>query len=141
MDKNKQQIRLIPTRHPHVFNVQLNLEHQTRYIGQLNLSGEGTYLTTRKDKHLFRKTQSLGINYALLSNEEIKFKRISISFNGKKLCSTREYFLKKGKAFQFSNKSFDLQIFVPIDELNINAVKRFEQTTGRQESLFSGTAA
>lgn len=139
-NKSNKQIALIATKHPHVFNVKLNLEHQSRFIGVVDISHEGTFLTTKTLKHLFRKTNSLGINYSLLSDDNIKFKWIVISYNGQKLISTRNYFLKKGKAYQFSNKGYELQIFVPIDELNLQTVKRFEQSFVIQEDLFNQVA-
>ena len=133
-------ICLVPTKHSHVFQVQLNLEYQTRYIGKIDTAGDGTFYTTRSEKHLFRKTNSLGINYSLLSDELIKFKWIVIFCNGQKLISTRNYYLKKGKAFQFPNKGFELQVFVPIDELNEKTAQQFEQSFGVQESLFTNVA-
>jgi len=129
-------IQLVPTKSFHIFNIQLNLESQTRFIGKFDTAGEGTFYTSRETKHLFRKTHSLGINYSLLSDESIKFKWIVISYNGQKLYSTRNYFLKKGKSFQFSNKGFELQIFVPLEELNYNTANRFENSLGVQEELF-----
>ena len=102
--------------------------------------GEGTLIITRSEKHLFRKTNSLGISYPLLIDETIRFKTIVIIYNGKKLYSTREYFLKKGKAFQFSNRGFELQLFVCLDELNINTVRKFEESTGFQQGLFDNAA-
>jgi hypothetical protein len=134
--KSNQQIALIATKHSHIFTVQLNLGFQTRYIGKIDSAGEGTFITNRSEKHLFRKTNSLGINYSLLVDESIQFKNIVINYQGKKLYSTRNYFLKKGKAFQFSNKGFELQIFVPLDELNLQTVKRFEQSFDIQDDLF-----
>lgn len=138
--KSNQQIALIATKYSHLFTVQLNLEHQTRYIAKLDAVGEGTLIITRSEKHLFRKTNSLGISYPLLIDETIRFKNIVIIYNGKKLYSTREYFLKKGKAFQFSNRGFELQLFVCLDELNINTVRKFEESTGFQQGLFDNAA-
>ncbi len=124
--KNKKLLELIPTKYPSVFNVQLNLEHQTRFIGKIDLAGEGTFTTSRTEKHLFRKTNSLGINYNLLADKKIPFKWIVIDYCGRKLISTRNYFVKKGKAFQFCKKGFELQIFVSVDELNIHKAREFE---------------
>lgn len=133
-------IRLVPTKHSHVFQVQLNLEQQTRYIGKIDTAGDGMFYTTRSEKHLFRKTNSLGLSYSLLSDENIRFKWIVFFYNGQKLTSTRNYFLKRGKVFQFSHKGFELQIFVPLDELNLQTVRRFEQSFGVQEDLFNQVA-
>ncbi len=144
MDKNKNLIELIPTKYPSVFNVQLNLEHQTRFIGKIDFAGEGTFTTSRTERHHFRKTNSLGINYNLLADEKIPFKWIVIDYSGKKLISTRNYFLKKGKAFQFGKKGFEVQIFVCIDELNIHTAREFEASQTIQGNLFpvpSGEAA
>lgn len=135
--KTKELIQLIPTEHSHVFQVKLNLDNQTRYIGKLDTAGEGTFFTNRTEKHLFKKLHALGINYFLLSHSSIPFKNIVINYCGQKLQSTREYFLKKGKTFQFSKKGFELQQFVPIDELNLKTVRFFEQSNGFQEDLFN----
>jgi len=140
MKNSKELISLIPTNHSNVYNVRLNLDFQTRFIGKLDMAGDGTFITTRKENHLFRKTNSLGINYSLLSAPDIHFKNICISYNGKNLRSTREYFLKKGKVFQFAGKGFELQCFVPIDEINMNTAKQFERSFCVQDDLFSSVA-
>lgn len=131
-------LSLVKTQHPNVYDVKLNLDFQTRYIGKLDAAGEGTFITSRKENHLFRKNNSLGVNYDLLSSADIHFKNICITYNGKKYNSTREYFLKKGKAFQFSNKGFELQLFVPLIELNIKTAKEFENQF--DDDLFSSVA-
>jgi hypothetical protein len=136
-DKSKKLIKLIPTKYSHVFDVKLNLEFQTRFIGKVDTSGEGTFITTRKEKHLFRKTNSLGINYALLADESIPFKWIVINYNERGLITTRNYYLQKGKAFQFSKKNFELQSFVPLTELNRKTAEQFEKSNGKQDDLFA----
>ena len=137
MSNNKKLLELIPTKYPSVFNVSLDLEHQRRSIGKIDFAGEGTFTTLRNERHLFRKTNSLGINYHLLADEKIPFKWIVIDYCGRKLISTRNYFLKKGKAFQFSKKGFELQIFVPINELNIHTAREFEAKQTIQGNLFA----
>ena len=134
----KKLIELIPTKYHSVYNIQLNLEAQTRYIGKLDTAGEGTFTTTRKENHLFRKTQSLGINYDFLADKSVKYKWIVISYCGKQLISTRDYFLKKGRAFQFNQKGFELQIFVPVDEMNIRTAREFD--SAQTLSLFGELA-
>lgn len=138
--QSRELISLIPTKHSNVFNVQLNLDCQTRFIGKIDKAGEGTFLTNRTENHLFRKLNALGINHFLLSHSSIPFKKIVINYCGKKLYSTREYFLKKGKTFQFSKKGFEVQQFVPIDELNLKTVRYFERSTGFQDDLFQYVA-
>ncbi|MBM3712194.1 MAG: hypothetical protein FJW56_01965 [Actinobacteria bacterium] len=135
--KSKQLISLIATKIPHLFNVYLNLDYQTRFIGKIDTAGEGTFFTNRTEKHLFRKLNALGINHYLLTHSTIPFKNIVINYCGKKLHSTREYFLQKGKTFQFSQKGFELQQFVPIDELNLKSVRFFERSSSYQQELFT----
>ena len=122
----KKLIELIPTKHHSVFTVQLNLESQTRWIGKYDVAGEGTYVAQRQQKHLFRKTNSLGINHSLLVDESIPFKWIVIDFEGRKLVTTRLYFLSFGKCFRFGNKGFELQCFLPLESFGINKARGFE---------------
>lgn len=135
--KTNKLIQIIPTKRPNIFTVQLNLLHQTRYIGKLDTTGDGTFSTKRKEEHIFKKLNALGLSHSLLTDDSIKFNRIVFSLNGKKLHSSRAYFLKKGTAFQFSKRSFELQLFVSLDKLNLNEVKRFEASQVIQEDLFN----
>lgn len=124
--KNNKLIGLIPTKYRSVFNVQLNLESQTRYIGKIDTAGEGTFLTNRKAKHLFKKTHSLGVNHSLLVDESIPFKWIVINYERRKLVTSRLYVLTHGKCFQFGNKGFELQCFLPLDSFGIQKAREFE---------------
>ncbi len=134
--ENNKSLELVKSNSQYIYSVKLNLEQQTRYIAKLNTVGDGTILIKRTAKHLFRKTNSLGVNYQLLADERIHYKWIIFDYCGKQYTSTREYFLNKGQAFQFSKKGFELQIFVPLDELNIEAVKKFELSKPSQGNLF-----
>lgn len=135
----KKLIELIPTKYHSVYNIQLNLEEQTRYIGKVDIASEGTFLTVRKLKHLFRKTNSLGINRTLLVDESIPFKWIVIDFEGRKLVTSRIYFLTFGKCFQFGNKGFELQCFLPLELFGVEKARAFE--AAQTLSLFSGELA
>lgn len=135
--KKESLLRLIPINNkPYIYQVELDLPMQKRFIGQLDFAGEGTFTTKRKEKHLFRKTNSLGLNYALLNNSQINFKWIVIDFEGSKLVTTREYFKIHGKHFQFTNKAFELQVFLPIEEFGVNRAREFEKVRGIQSELF-----
>lgn len=48
-------IHLIPTKQPDVYQVQLSLDFQNRYIGKLDVTGDGTFSTNRKPEHLSEK--------------------------------------------------------------------------------------
>lgn len=133
--QNNHSISLFQTEKPNIYAVKLSFQKSFRFIGLLDKSGERTFITLRNAEQRFFKTDSLGINYHLLAHPEIKFKWILIDYCGKKLISTRQYFLKKGKMYEFSSKGFEKQLFVPIAELNLEQVNRFEQSRIIQHSL------
>lgn len=135
--ENKKLLELIPTKYPSVFQVQLNLEMQTRFIGKLDSAGDGTFITKRKAEHLFIKTNSLGINHSLLSDESIPFKWIVIDYEGHKLITSRLYMLTHGKCFKFGAQGFELQCFLPLSEFGLNKAREFEARQVVQESLFA----
>ena len=124
--KNNKLIGLIPTRYPSGFTVQLNLEAETRFIGNLEITDEGTFTSTRTKKHLFRKTNSLGMSYALLSDKSISFKWIVLKYCGKNLVTSRDYFLKFGRYFQFSGKGYETQMFLSLELFGLQKAREFE---------------
>ncbi len=136
--KHKQLLELLATKYPSVFQVKLNLDMQTRYIGKLDTSGEGKFLTERKLKHLFRKTNSLGLNEELLNSPDIHFKYITIDFEGQKLSTTRMYFLTHSKPFTFNG--FEKQYFLPLDEFGLDRAKQYEDSLNIQLNLFGEAA-
>jgi len=125
---------------PHILNVHLKTGGKGRLIGVIDESGEGTFLSRRTEKHLFRKTNSFGINYELLASPGVQFKWIILDFNGQKYVSSRQYFLKKGSAMQFGN--FELQLFVQLEKLNVMIARAFEASEqvkaieGKRPDLF-----
>jgi len=136
--ESTKKLDLIPTKHSHLFKVKLNLEFQNRYIGTLDKSGEGKFLTDRKSKHLFLKTKSLGLNAALLTTSEIDFRLIVINYNGKKLITTRLYFVTHSKVFKFIG--FERQYFLPLTEFGLAKAEDYEKSLGTQLGLFGEVA-
>lgn len=136
--KNNKLIGIIPTRYSSVFTIQLNLESQTRYIGKLDTAGEGTFITERKERHLFHKTHSLGLNHSLLIDETIPYKWVVIDFECRKLVTSRLFFLTFGRCFQFGNKGFELQCFLPLELFGIDKAREFE--AAQTLNLFSECA-
>jgi hypothetical protein len=132
--ENTKLIGLIPTKYSHLFNVQLNLSFQTRYIGKIDFAGDGTFTTNRKSKHIFKKLNALGVNHSLLIDESIHFKWIVIEYEGRKLVTSRHYFLTHGKCYQFGKVGFELQCFLPLDKFGLNEAREFE---ANQMTLFS----
>ena len=131
------QLELIPTKNPNLFDVALRLGFQTRYIGRLDKSREGRFVTKRKEKHLHRKTNSLGLNLELLNQPF--FKWIEISYSDKKLVTTRDYFLHHGKVLNFQ-KAGDLQSFLPLNLFGVERAISFEQSISSQGNLFNQAA-
>ena len=131
---------LIKSKYPHISTVRINLQHQTRYIGKLDEAGEGTFSTKRNEKHLFRKTNSLGINLDLLMNENLKFKWIHIDYCGKQLITSRLYFLQYGKVFNFEKAGFEKQVFLSLDEFGYAKAKKYEDSLCKQGDLFQEVA-
>jgi hypothetical protein len=138
MDKSKKFLELIPTKHSHIFDVKLNLEFQSRYIGKLDTSGQGKFLANRKAKHLHRITNSLGLNAELINSSEFNFRTIVINYEGKKLITTRLYFLTHSKIFSF--KGFEKQYFLPLDEFGIQKAEEYERLINNQLGLFGEVA-
>jgi len=136
------QIKLIPVK-INKFNVYLNLGFPTRFIGELDTTGDGTFTCSRKEGlHLFRKTNSLGLNYELLTNKNIPFKWIVVKYTKSdgsfsNLVTSRDYFLHYGKCFKFDSKGFELQCFLPIEEFGIHKAREFEARKSSQLNLFS----
>jgi hypothetical protein len=118
--------------------VKLSLDFQTRFIGTLDTSSEGKFLTDRKEKHLFRKTNSLGLNEELLTSSELNYKWIVIEFEGKRLVTTRMFFLTHSKVFAFDG--FEKQYFLPLDEFGIDKAEQYEKSLCIQFSLFEEVA-
>lgn len=136
--KSTKNLELVATKHSHIFRVKLNLEFQTRYIGTLDTSNGGKFITERKEKHLFRKTNSLGVNDELLNSPDVNFKYLIIDYEGKKLITTRLYFLTHSKAFTF--KSFEKQYFLPVDLFGQSRAEDYEKSLGSQLGLFGEVA-
>ena len=137
LKKSESNIKLIPTKNPNRFTVQLDLPSGKRYIGHINTAGDGAFITEKQKKHIYRKYNSFGVSYDLLHNPNIEFKWIIIMYQGNEYTSTREYYLQKGKITNFTNKGYELQLHVPLEELNIETVNKFEATKPNQLNLFN----
>lgn len=131
-------IILISTKTPNIFNVQLSLDFQSRFIGRLDISGEGTFTTSRRPEHLFKKTNAIGINYSLLTDSNIFFKWILIKFQNHSLVTSRDFFLENGKCFKFQSSGFELQCFLPLDKFGIETARIYEAKRVIQQNLFAG---
>lgn len=130
------EIVLVPTKNHTIFNVKLNLPFQSRFIGMLDVTGDGTFTTNRKPEHIFRKNNSLGLNYSLLQDSSIPFRWVLIRFQNQNLVTSRDFFLENGKCFKFQNQGYELQCFLPMDKFGITQARYFEARQCIQQSLF-----
>ncbi len=137
LNESQSKIKLVPTTNKNRFRIQLSLPTETRYIGFLDTSGEGYYITERKKKHIYKKFNSFGVSYDLIHNPNIEFRWIIIRCDGQEYISTRDYFRVNGKVSNFTNKGFELQLHIPIDELNIETIEKFEKSYPVQLNFFS----
>lgn len=135
---NIQKIFLNPTKHSSIWNVELRLPFETRYVGKLDKAGEGTFFCKRKEKHLHRKTNSLGVNLELL--QRFDFKWICIEYCGQKLFTTKLYLLQLGKVFAFDKSGFESQVFLDLDSWGQGKALEFERQLCSQGSLFEEAA-
>jgi hypothetical protein len=139
--QSTQQLRLTPTKYQHVYNVQLVLDSGLRFIGTLDQAGEGTFYTKRSSKHVYRNSNSLALNYELLQRPDFKFKWIIIEFDGRRLTSSKEFFLRYGARLNFKRAGFEKQISLRLDLFGESKAKDFENACAKQEELFEAREA
>lgn len=141
--ENYQTLSLYPKKQENLYDVCLDLNFEKRFIGQLDLSGDGTFTCKRSEKtHLFRKLNAIGINYHLLRSDKVLFKWIVINYInnvgiGIKLVTSRDYFLKYGKQYQFAKKGYELQTFLELNQFGLDKARLFESHKVIQQNLFA----
>ena len=90
----------------------------TRQIGFLK---DRTFHTIRKPEHLYKQTNSIGMNYKLLSQGN--FDLIQIDYNFEILQTTRLYFLNNGHFRYYQNNGLDKQIFLSLGFFGMDKVQ------------------
>lgn len=136
MFKLNESLHLSQTKTPHLYKIFLEIGLKKLVIGHIDTSGQGTLILKKSPKQILKKINAVGINYMLLSEDKIKYNLIKIIIEGREYISTREYYLIQGKVFHFAG--YELQAFVPIDELNIDTIRRFERGKNSKGNLFEG---
>lgn len=133
-------IKLVPTRRPNVWRIDLDLDHEMRHIGVLDTSGEGTLRLKRNERQIHRKTNSLGLNSELC--ERFNFRWIEVDFEGTLLKTTKKFFLAHSRICAFSKAGFEKQRFMALTYWGFDKALEFESRVGAQEQLFpTGVAA
>lgn len=97
-----------------VIFLKLKSETRSREIGFMNI--EEKYLEVKRDrkKHLFRRNNSYGFNYYVLSNAK-KFDKIMLSDDCGTWMIPIKLILEEGSFLHFNKEGFELQIFMPIN--------------------------
>lgn len=121
-----QNISLIPLSYG-IYSVRLDLEFQSRFIGNFDSANKIFVSTPRSSKHIFRRTSSLGISKEVLN---LPINLICVPFENKKLFITRSHCLKVGKYFCFDG--YEKQLFVPANEFS----KSEDEAIEKQSILF-----
>lgn len=129
-------IHLSQTKTPHLYKIFLEIGLKKLVIGYIDTSGQGALILKKTKNQILNKINAVGINYKLLYEDKLKYNLIKIIIEGREYISTREYYLMHGKVFHFAG--YELQAFVPIDELNIDTIRRFERGKNNQGNLFEG---
>ncbi|MBI1931580.1 MAG: hypothetical protein HYS24_03510 [Ignavibacteriales bacterium] len=130
-------------RKPYVQSIIARLNGEERYVGNIDISGEGTFQSSRKENHVYRKTNSLGIAYAVLNDERLEYRWIVLNFMGRALVTTRNYFQKNCHIRHYNN--YELQCFLPIEKFGRRIAEEFDKSEflkngGTQTNLFGGAA-
>lgn len=138
----KNSIKLIQTREPGILMVELNDSFEPKYIGRLDISGEGTYSKrVVESKHLHRNSQSVAINAELLESDSLPFRWIVVDYikadgSKEKLVTSRAYILAHGKRFKF--RDYEPQIALELSEWSIDKARRYEVTVNSQQAFCFG---
>lgn len=113
-------IQLRKTKKPHIFLVLL----EKKPVANLDESGEGTVLLNRTRENLF--CSSLSIDYRLLTDANLSYKWIVISFENRKLVTSRKFFLKHGRIIENEKFKNEIPIFLEVNKMNIHLARAFE---------------
>ncbi len=131
-------LKLIPTKNPQRFKVQLLLNSETRHIGILDVQGK-TFITKRNANQVFLRSQSIGLNDELLTNKTISFQWVVVEYldaegNRHQLVTSRNFVLQYSKCLEFNGER---QRFLEICKFGINEAREFEKQKATQGKLFS----
>jgi hypothetical protein len=105
--------------------------------GELDYQTSTFHSVPRSTKNLFRIYNGLGLNAYLLQHFDFIF--IEIPFNGNTLRTTKEKWLREGKASKYSNDKVDPQIILPLSKINMEELIQFNEDIN-QFSLFGEVA-
>lgn len=93
-----------------------------------------TFNTVRKSSNQkFRNTNSIGLNYKLLSHGEAYFDYIRIEYDFEILETHRDYFMEYGEFRHFKKNNLDQQLFLSLDKFGMDKVNEWAAEKERRK--------
>lgn len=137
----KSNLQLLPTKNPDQFQVRLYLGTESRHIGILDIPGK-TFTTKRNANQVFLRSQSIGLNDALLTYKSIPYQWVVLKYldaegTHHQLVTSRNYFLQYSKCLEFYGER---QRFLELSKFGIDKAREFEKLRATQGNLFSEVA-
>lgn len=113
----------------------LNIAGDYRKARKIGTIKDDTFYCKKNERHVLRINNGIGICYDVL--RDYNFKNIEINYLGKKLKTTKDYFLKHSRFFQFGN--YEKQKFLPIADFGLEKCieQKTETKTDYQLALFA----
>ena len=131
-------IELRNTKQDGVYQVCLIDGYSQRIIGSYNEASK-TFTAFRSEaKHLFKNTNSLGINEAVLNELPIRWIEIlytDASGRLQSLKTSKEYILKFGTRAAFASTGYEAQVFLKLDAFSMEKALRYQSEINSQQSF------
>lgn len=99
-----------------LLSLKLSSENRSRQVGVIQLKQRVFEVVRCKSKHLFRKFNAYGFNHKILSETKL-FDTVLLSDEYDTWSLPVSVILEKGKFLNFEKQGFELQIFIPLDEI------------------------
>lgn len=122
-------LTFVPTKNPDIVDIYL----AKKQIGKIDKIKRELILS-RNLGHIHRKTNSIGINFELLSNQSIPYHYIRVKLGREELMTTRYYWKEKGIVRHYSG--FEPQSFLRLEDFGIENAVIFEKLNPKQPNLF-----
>jgi hypothetical protein len=99
-----------------VLKLKLDNESRTRHIASISLKDRTIEFLRKKDKHLYRRTNSYGVNEKIISDGQT-FDTVVIRDETDTYVVPRDFILKQGKIMFHKEKGFERQLFITLESL------------------------
>ena len=135
---NMKNLSLSPTRSPGVSQVCLSDGYSQRIIGSYNEASK-TFTAFRSEaKHLFKNTNSLGINEAVLN--ELPVRWVEILYTGssgrvQSLITSKDFLMRFGTRAAYASTGYEAQVFLKLDAFGMDRAIRYQSEINSQQSF------